>query len=172
MKYLKLISTYLLGAMIILTLSGFHTLTEAPAPDSGQPDTTIYELISMTDQLSIFHETLQNAGLDEMLQEEGPVTVFLPVNTAFENLPDGFLEAYQEDEEALENLLTHHMIEGEVRSGDLPEGETVETMSGETIEVSTSNAGLEVDNANVIQVDVDASNGIIHVVNNVLVPEQ
>lgn len=172
MKYLKLFPTYLLGAMIILTLSGFHTLTEAPAPDSGQPDTTIYELISMTDQLSIFHETLQNAGLDEMLQEDGPLTVFLPINTAFENLPDGLLVAYQDDEEALKNLLTNHMIEGEVRSGDLPEGETVETMSGETLEVSKTDAGLEVDNANVIQVDVDASNGIIHVVNKVLIPEE
>lgn len=172
MKYFKLLFTYSISTLLIFLFSAFNATTEAPNLESGQPDTSIYELISMTDQLSIFQENLQQAGLEEILQEDGPVTVFLPVNSAFENLPEGLLDAYQEDDEALQELLTHHMIEDEVRSNDLPDGESVEMMSGKTVEVSTSDAGLELDNANVIQVDVNAANGIVHVVNNVIIPEE
>lgn len=172
MKFLNSFSTYLLATLLIVLLSSFNSLSEAPSFESIQPDTTVYELISMTEQLSTFHEALQSAGLDELLHEEGQVTVFLPVNSAFDNLPAGLLDAYRENEEALQNLITHHIVEGKVRSGDLSDGESVEMMSGETVEISTTGAGLELDQANVIQVDVDAANGIVHVLNNVLLPEE
>jgi len=137
-----------------------------------QPETTVYELISMTDQLSVLHELVQEAGLTELLQEEELITVFLPVNEAFDMLPNGVLDGYREDEETLRNLLLHHIFNGEILSSDFDDGVILEMMSGDTTEVSISNVGLELDDANVIQVDIEAVNGIIHVLNQVLVPDE
>lgn len=150
---------------LLLNLSAFSEVNET------QPQTTVYELISMTDQLSVLHELVETAGLSETLDEEGPITVFLPVNESFDMLPDGLLDSYMEDEEALRDLLTHHIFEGEALSADFEDGQTLEMMNGTTTEVSVSEVGLEIEDANIIQVDVDASNGVIHVVNQVMVPE-
>lgn len=160
---------------IILMTALFLPLNLSAFTESNeiQPETTVYELISMTSQLSVLHELVETAGLTELLQEEeGPITVFLPVNEAFNMLPDGLLESYREDEEALRRLLMHHIFEGEALSRDFDDGQILEMMSGEATEVSISNVGLELDDANIIQVDVEASNGVMHVVNQVLVPER
>jgi uncharacterized surface protein with fasciclin (FAS1) repeats len=168
----KIISAILSASLFCLVFTGLN-LTELPeAKEAGQPETSVYELISMTDQLSIFHELVESAGMSDILHEESPITVFLPVNDAFNTLPDGVLESYREDEEALQELLNHHIVAAEVASRDLEDGEELEMKSGSTALVSITDMGLELDDANVIQVDVDASNGLIHVVNEVILPEE
>jgi len=168
----KKISALLSLSTFFLVFMGLNFTEQPENIESDQPETSVYELISMTNQLSIFHELVESAGLSDVLNEESPITAFLPVNDAFDNLPDGVLDSYREDEEALQELLYHHLVAAEVASMNLEDGEELEMMSGATAMVAITDMGLELNNANIIQVDVDASNGLIHVVNEVILPEE
>ncbi len=168
----KYISAILSVSIIILVFTGLNFTDQPENKEGDQPETTVYELISMTDQLSTFHELIETAGMNDILNEESPITAFLPVNEAFDNLPEGVLNSYMEDEEALREMISHHIIAAEVASRDLEDGEELEMMSGGTALIAITDMGLELDTANVIQVDVNASNGLIHVVNEVILPEE
>ena len=168
----KYISAIFSVSIFFLVFTGLNFTEQPKQNEAGQPETSVYELISMTDQLSIFHELVETAGMSDKLNEESPITAFLPVNNAFNNLPDGLLDSYKEDEEALQELLNHHIVAAEVASRDLEDGEELEMMSGGTALIAITDMGLELNNANIIQVDVDASNGLIHVVNEVILPEE
>ncbi|GGA38890.1 fasciclin domain-containing protein [Okeania sp. KiyG1] len=114
---------------------------------------------------------LEAAGLVEVLQEEGPFTVFAPTDEAFAALPPGLVEDLlrPENEDTLIDVLTYHVVFGEVMSGDLESGK-VRTIEGDDIYVRVSNAGVKVNNANVIIPDVPATNGVIHVIDSVILP--
>ena len=121
---------------------------------------------------------LEAAGLDETLRGDGPFTVFAPTDEAFDALPEGTVDALLADPQGdLTEILTYHVIDGEVLAADVLEmdGEMVETLQGGslTVEVEGEQVAL-VDAAgnriNVTDVDVDASNGVIHVVDAVLMP--
>ena len=111
------------------------------------------------------------AGLAETLSGEGPFTVFAPTDEAFEALPAGVLDALllPENKDALTSILTYHVVAGEVMAADVTAGD-VETVEGSTFTITTD-GGVKVNDANVIATDVDASNGVIHVLDAVLVPE-
>lgn len=170
MKLKKNVSLSFIVLFILLFITSLNITKQPDANTTHQPETSIYELISMTNQLSVFHELVEAADMGDMLNQESPLTVFLPVDNAFEALPDGVLDTYMEDDEALEELISNHIYEGEVLSGNLNDGQELVMKSGEAAVVGISDLGLELDNASIIQVDVDASNGLIHVVNEVLLP--
>jgi uncharacterized surface protein with fasciclin (FAS1) repeats len=113
---------------------------------------------------------IQAAGLVETLQGDGPFTVFAPTNAAFEALPAGLLEKLllPENVAALTAILTYHVVAGQVMSTDVTAGE-VATVEGSTIAITTD-GGVKVNGANVVAVDVAASNGVIHVIDAVIVP--
>jgi uncharacterized surface protein with fasciclin (FAS1) repeats len=113
---------------------------------------------------------LTAAGLVETLQGAGPFTVFAPTNAAFAALPAGLLEKLllPENVAVLTSILTYHVMSGEVMSTDVTAG-VVPTVQGSTIAITTE-GGVKVSGANVIAVDVDASNGVIHVLDAVIVP--
>lgn len=113
---------------------------------------------------------VQAAGLEETLRGEGPFTVFAPTDAAFAALPEGTLEGLLEDPEALAGILTYHVVPGEVMSGDLSDGMTAETVNGESVEIGVDMGAVTVDGANVVQADVAASNGVIHVIDAVILP--
>ena len=110
------------------------------------------------------------AGLVETLQGEGPFTVFAPTNAAFDALPAGLLEKLllPENVGVLTSILTYHVVAGKVMSTDVTAGE-VPSVEGSTIAVTTD-GGVKVNGANVVAVDVAASNGVIHVIDAVIVP--
>ena len=110
------------------------------------------------------------AGLVETLQGEGPFTVFAPTNAAFEALPAGLLEKLllPENVGVLTAILTYHVVAGKVMSTDVTAGD-VPSVEGSTIAVTTD-GGVKVNGANVVAVDVAASNGVIHVIDAVIVP--
>lgn len=165
----SLLSGYIAFILIVL-FSAAVTAASHNMTGEEQPETTIYELISMTEQLSLFHELIETAGMTDLFHEE-ELTVFLPVNDAFNTLSDEALDAYREDPEGLRDLLNYHIVEGEILSRDLGDGQEIEMRNGETAQITISGAGIEFDEANVIQVDVEASNGVIHVINQVNVLE-
>lgn len=116
---------------------------------------------------------VQAAGLVETLQGEGPFTVFAPTDEAFAQLPEGTVEGLLEDPEALAEILTYHVIPGRVLAADVIEAGEVEpeTVQGEALDVRVMDGTVHVDEATVTTADVMASNGVIHVIDTVLMPE-
>lgn len=148
---------------------------------------TIVEIAVETDDLSLLVEALQqaNAGLVELLGSEGPFTVFAPDNHAFVALLDALGDDYHsladfdtEDEKALlVDILTYHVVSGTAAfSGDLSSGQQIPTAQGESVGINITNGTVHIEdatdtNASVVIPDVEASNGVVHVINKVLLPQ-
>ncbi len=109
------------------------------------------------------------AGLVETLKGDGPFTVFAPTDEAFAALPEGTVESLLADPEALAAILTYHVVPGEVMSTDLSNNMMATTVNGADVTIMTE-GGVTVDGANVVAADIDASNGVIHVIDAVILP--
>ncbi len=114
---------------------------------------------------------VEAAGLVETLKGDGPYTVFAPTDEAFEALSEGTVDTLlmPENQDQLTAILTYHVVPGKVMSGDLSDGMTAETVQGETVTIMTE-GGVTVDGANVTTADIEASNGVIHVIDAVIMP--
>jgi|AntRauTorcE11897_2_1112592.scaffolds.fasta_scaffold02275_8 uncharacterized surface protein with fasciclin (FAS1) repeats len=127
-----------------------------------------------TPSLSTLVTAVTEAELVATLQSEGPFTVFAPTNAAFEALPDGTLETLLDpaNQTRLQDILTYHVVPGAVMSGDLTDGMVVETVNGETITINVDNAGVTINgSAAVTAADIETTNGVVHVIDSVLLPE-
>lgn len=141
--------------------------TEAPAEMSTGD---IVAVASSTEGFSTLVAAIQAAGLVETLQGDGPFTVFAPTDDAFAALPAGVLDKLllPENVEVLKSILTYHVVPSLVMSADVTAGD-VATVEGSTIKIATD-GGVTVNGAMVTTVDVTASNGVIHAIDQVLVP--
>ena len=130
----------------------------------------IVAVASATEGFSTLVAAIEAAGLVETLQGDGPFTVFAPTDDAFAALPEGLLEKLllPENVAVLTSILTYHVVPGLVMSADVTAGD-VATVEGSTIAIATD-AGVTVNGANVTSVDITASNGVIHVIDQVIVP--
>jgi transforming growth factor-beta-induced protein len=130
----------------------------------------IVAVASSTEGFSTLVAAVEAAGLVETLQGPGPFTVFAPTDDAFAALPAGVLDALllPENQAVLTQILTYHVLAGEVLAADVTAGE-VETVQGDPITITTD-GGVMVNDANVVATDVMASNGVIHVIDAVLLP--
>ena len=113
---------------------------------------------------------VEQAGLAETLSGEGPFTVFAPTDDAFAKVPQDTLDSLAADPEALKAVLLYHVVDGEARASDVAELSSAETLNGESVELETTDGGVKVNDAKVVQADVTASNGVIHVIDEVLIP--
>jgi len=113
---------------------------------------------------------LQAAGLVETLKGKGPFTVFAPTDDAFAKLPAGALDALLKDKAKLTAVLTYHVVPGKVMAADVTKLREAKTVQGGSLQVTTA-GGVKVDAANVVKTDVAASNGVIHVIDSVLMPK-
>jgi uncharacterized surface protein with fasciclin (FAS1) repeats len=114
---------------------------------------------------------VQAAGLVDTLKGEGPFTVFAPTDAAFAALPEGTVQGLLNDIPALTAILTYHVVPGKVMSSDLAEGMTAATVNGANVTI-TLGGGAKVNGANIVQADSEASNGVIHVIDAVILPPQ
>ncbi len=132
---------------------------------------TIVDVAASNPAFSTLVTAVKAAGLVETLSSKGPFTVFAPTNEAFAALPKGTLEKLlkPENRKLLQKVLTYHVVSGDVRAKDLRSGQ-VKTVEGNSVAVQVSKNGVKVNNINVIKADVDASNGVIHVIDQVLLP--
>ena len=112
---------------------------------------------------------VQAAGLAETLSGEGPFTVFAPTNEAFAAVPAEVLDKLLADKEALTKVLTYHVLPGQVMAADVTPGD-VTTVEGSTVTISDDGGTLKIGDAAIVATDVAASNGVIHVIDAVLVP--
>jgi len=144
--------------------------TEAEAAEAAEVG-TIVDVAAAAGTFDTLVAAVSAAGLVETLSGEGPFTVFAPTDAAFAALPAGLVDALllPENEAALVAVLTYHVLGAEVPSSDVTTG-AVATLQGEDIDLVVSDGGVTVNGANVIGVDVEASNGVIHVIDSVLVP--
>ncbi len=130
------------------------------------------DLIETAQQAGTFKTLTQAIGateLAEILTSPGPYTVFAPTDEAFAKLPTGTLESLMDDIPKLKRIVLYHVSFGDVRAEDLMEINEAETVEGSVLAVESSN-GIKVNDANVLQTDILADNGVIHVIDTVLIP--
>jgi uncharacterized surface protein with fasciclin (FAS1) repeats len=116
---------------------------------------------------------LKAAGLVETLKGPGPFTVFAPTDEAFAKLPAGTLESLlkPENKAKLAGILTYHVVSGKVMAADVVKLTSAKTVNGQSVKIAVDGGKVKVDGANVIKTDVGASNGVIHVIDAVLLPK-
>ncbi len=176
---MKRVLTYL----IIPLMAGFLACSDdddtmiTPVPDEDVDETpaSIVEIAQDTENLSTLVQALQTADLVDALSGPGPFTVLAPVNSAFQALLDSN-EAWNNlediDEDLLRQVLLYHVAEGTVNSADLSEGDELTMLSGAIVTVTSVSQTITFNNsANVLEGDIAASNGVIHIIDAVLVPE-
>jgi uncharacterized surface protein with fasciclin (FAS1) repeats len=143
-----------------------------PAAYAGMAKKDIVDTAVEAGSFSTLVAAVKAAGLVDTLKGDGPFTVFAPTDEAFAKLPDGTVENLlkPENKDQLVSILTYHVLPGKVMSSDIA-GKTleVETVEGSNLSVDATD-GVNVDNANVVQADVEASNGVIHVIDAVVMP--
>ncbi|MFN8213753.1 MAG: fasciclin domain-containing protein [Candidatus Nanopelagicales bacterium] len=141
------------------------------SPTAAAEAGTIVEVASGNPDFSTLVAAVSAADLAETLGAEGPYTVFAPTNEAFEALPAGLLDELlkPKNKEVLTQILTYHVVAGEVMSTDIEPGD-VPTVEGEDLTIAVTDGTVTVNGATVEAADVEASNGVIHVIDEVLVP--
>lgn len=132
--------------------------------------TTVYDIISASDIHNTLEAAINAAGLNTVLEGDGPFTVFAPTDAAFAALPAGTVEALLADIPTLTAILTYHVVGATAYSTTLVDGQTIETVNGEDVTVTINANGVFINDAQVIVTDLVAENGIVHVIDAVLLP--
>ena len=150
------------GAMALLglTLAG---CASTPAPS------TIADTTARTPQLSTLNRLIAEAGLGETLRGQGPFTVFAPSDDAFKAVPAKTLAELGSDKAMLMSVLTYHVVPGKTMAADVKNG-NAKTVNGANLALAKAGAMVTVEEAVVVQADVAASNGVVHVIDRVLLP--
>ncbi len=122
-------------------------------------------------ELSTFLTICKAADIQNTLTGESPVTVFAPTNDAFAALPDGTLESWllPENKDQLAGIVNHFTVPGKSFADDLAQGKLM-TLQGEEVEISVSDAGIMINDAHIIATDIEASNGIVHIIDKIVLP--
>jgi uncharacterized surface protein with fasciclin (FAS1) repeats len=147
------------------TKTGAYGKSAAKSAASGD----IVDIAAGAGSFNTLVTAVKAAGLVQTLKGEGPFTVFAPTDEAFAKIPSDQLEALLADKEALTKVLTYHVVPGKVMAADVAKANGAKTVQGGTISIDTSE-GVRVDGANVIKTDIMASNGVIHVIDTVILP--
>lgn len=145
-------------------------LLAAPAMAGSHDAQDIVDIAVANGNFTTLVAAVQAAGLVDTLKGDGPFTVFAPTDDAFAALPEGTVEALLDDIPTLTAILTYHVVSGAVMSGDLSDGMMAETVNGQSVTISLGD-GVMVDGANVVMADIEASNGVIHVIDAVIMPD-
>lgn len=159
----------------VLVAPNANASSSASVTDSdGAPGADIVDTAVAAGSFTTLAKALEAAGLIDALKGEGPFTVFAPTDAAFAKLPAGTIESLlkPENKEKLKAILLYHVVSGKVTATDVMKlnGQSVKTLQGGMFKVSTKH-GVRVDNARVTQTDIKATNGVIHVIDTVLLPQ-
>ena len=142
----------------------------AATPAAAQQN--IVQVASGNDNFETLVQAVTAANLAGALSGTGPFTVFAPTDAAFDKLPDGALDGLLGNQPALRNVLTYHVVQGELTAAALQGRSYVTALNGDRIPVRVMNGQVMVGNAMVTMADVDASNGVIHAIDGVLMPPE
>jgi len=156
--------------MVLAFLISLSPVILADGHMSGGPD--VLDVALEADDFNTLVTAVIEADLVAALKGDGPFTVFAPTDAAFAALPEGVLEGLLNDKEQLANVLLYHVVPGKVMAEDVVtmDGAMVETLLGEKVEISIEDGMVYINDSQVIATDIEASNGVIHVIDKVLVP--
>jgi uncharacterized surface protein with fasciclin (FAS1) repeats len=138
--------------------------------DHTPPSKNVAEIASSAGNLTTLATAIRAAGLTDKLTGKGPLTLFAPSDEAFKKLPAGALEALLKDSAKLRAVLSYHVVAGHLTTRDMKSGEMM-TLQGSTLTASVSSAGLEINLAHVKQADIAATNGVVHIIDAVIMPK-
>ena len=159
------------GAVMVLAGSAAAQYMSSTSYEGGEKD--IVETAISAGSFETLVAAVQAAGLVETLQGEGPFTVFAPTDDAFAKLPEGTVESLllPENREKLVAVLTYHVVPGRLMAKDVVGVEYLKTVQGEKIKIQVKDGEAWADNARIIKTDIGTSNGVIHVIDGVILPK-
>lgn len=191
MRKLTLISSMLVFLLVLAACAAPSTpVAEAPAEEMAEPteapaeeaeeaeeamEADIVDTAVAAGNFTTLVAAVDAAGLVETLKGEGPFTVFAPTDDAFAALPEGTVETLLEDPTGdLTNILLYHVVAGNVMAADVVDmdGAAVETVGGSSFTITVDGDSVMVDGANVVMTDIETSNGVIHVIDAVIIPAE
>jgi transforming growth factor-beta-induced protein len=163
---MKKIAALVVGAVVLVVAAGIATASPAKTAE----DKNIVETALAAGQFKTLASLVTKAGLADTLATGGPFTVFAPTDEAFAKVPQATLDALAQNPDQLKAVLLYHVAPGRVTAADVVKLSSVKTLEGSSLSIKVSNGSVYVDQAKVTTPDVMASNGVIHVIDSVLIP--
>jgi len=156
-------------ALVVFMTSSLFAQYDAKMVSNAVKSNLVETAISAGDFTTLV-TALTEADLVSALEGDGPFTVFAPTDEAFKKLPNGVLKNLLEDKEALKNVLLYHVVSGDITSNQITKLNEAKTLNGSDVKIMIEDGKVMVNNSQVVGADVIASNGIIHVIDTVLLP--
>lgn len=165
----KMSVTLALSAVVML---GLTSIASAAKPCSAKASKDIVDTAVEAGSFNTLAAALQAGGLIEALKSEGPFTAFAPTDAAFKKLPEGTVASLlkPENKAQLVAILKYHVVPGKVTAATVVKLDSAKTLNGQSVQIDSSN-GVRINNATVIKADIHTSNGVIHVIDTVLLPQ-
>jgi uncharacterized surface protein with fasciclin (FAS1) repeats len=165
-----MLKTFAIGMAAAMTITAAAASPRAASADAKD----IVDTAVAAGSFTTLAKALAAADLVETLKGSGPFTVFAPTDAAFAKLPAGTVESLlkPENKKKLQRILTYHVVAGKVTAADVVKLQSAKAVSGDTITIKAHGAGVHVDNAQVVKTDIAASNGVIHVIDAVILPKE
>ena len=171
-----LVTLIVAAAMALLVYAAVLDGRDAAAPRSADREppparraVNIVQTARAAGSLDTLLTAIDRAALSDVLEHEGPYTVFAPSDEAFAKLPDGAVQSLLATPDTLADVVNYHLVPGRITAGDIAGRISAETLQGEDLAIS-NNGAIRIDGAHLISGDIQASNGVIHVIDRVLLP--
>ncbi|HUT11108.1 MAG TPA: fasciclin domain-containing protein [Thermoguttaceae bacterium] len=130
----------------------------------------LLETIISSDSLSTLNQAIKAADMGSALKGKGPLTIFAPTNEAFKQIPKDILDSTLKNKPRLESILKYHVVSGKHMASEIVNLPSVQTLQGESLRISTE-GGCRINDASVVNADIECTNGVIHLIDTVLMPE-
>lgn len=161
----------LLVSMLVSVVSVPLAVAAPKEPAHAAAKADIVDTAVANGHFKVLAQALTAAGLVDTLKGTGPFTVFAPTDEAFAKLPKGAVDALLKDKKKLTAVLTYHVVAGKVMAADVVKLKTAKTVNGATVAIAVKGKEVTVNDAKVTATDIEASNGVIHVIDTVLMPQ-
>ncbi|MBK9315850.1 MAG: fasciclin domain-containing protein [Acidobacteria bacterium] len=163
-------TAFILAAVCIIGVASMSASADNSSKKEGKD---IVDTAVAAGSFNTLVAAVKAAGLVETLKGDGPFTVFAPTDEAFAKLPAGTVEALLKDKAKLTRILTYHVVSGNVMAKDVVKlnGKSAKTVEGSSVSITVKGGKVMVDNANVVKTDIACSNGVIHVIDTVIIPK-
>ena len=162
----------LMAATVLGLAAGFGSLGTGPSAAADETKKDVVDTAVAADQFKTLVTAVKAAELVETLKGEGPFTVFAPTDEAFGKVPKDTLEALLKDKKALTSVLTYHVVSGKVMAADVVKLTSAKTVQGQELKIAVKDGKVTVNGANVVKTDIVCKNGVIHVIDAVLLPPE
>jgi uncharacterized surface protein with fasciclin (FAS1) repeats len=157
-------------APLLVSASLIFSPSTPNSGSSADPTMNIVEVAINAGSFSTLVQAVKAAGLLETLSGDGPFTVLAPTDEAFARIPTADLQALLTDRQALTSVLTYHVVPGKLHAEDVINLSSAETVNGQAVHVTVKDGQVMIDGATVTTTDIDATNGVIHVIDRVIFP--